>query len=44
LVACITPRVRFSRCNFPPLACIPRNTRNSHFCRARLGSCNCFSH
>jgi hypothetical protein len=44
LVACTAPRARLSRCNFPPLACIPRNARNGRFCRARLGSCSCFSH
>jgi hypothetical protein len=41
LIACTAPRARFSGCIFFPLACIPRNGR---FCRARLGSCNCFSH
>jgi hypothetical protein len=44
LVAYTAPRARLSGCNFPPLACIPRNARNRRFCRARLGSCSCFSH
>jgi hypothetical protein len=43
LIACTAPRVRLSGCIFLPLACIPRNARNDRFCKARLGSCSCFS-
>jgi hypothetical protein len=35
------PQSQALQMHFPPFACIPRN---DHFCRASLGSCNCFSH